>query len=104
MTELVDRIQDLIAAPCGDLDLLERTLTDGYAHALSLEAEQLRLERRISEVAHGISNGDTAEKARELSVLTKELDGCAVDAEMLRSLLDELRRRASDARLSNFSN
>jgi hypothetical protein len=98
LTELVSRIQDLISAPAGDLDAIERTLTDGYAHALTLEAERTRLERRIVEVAHGIQRGDTGEKVRELSVLSKELDGCSVDVVTLRRLLDELRRHASDVR------
>jgi hypothetical protein len=98
MTELVNRIQDLIAAPAGDLAVIERTLTDGYAQALTLEAQQRRLERRIADVAKGIERGDTAEKVRELSKLSRQLDGCTVDATMLRRLLAELRSRADAAR------
>jgi hypothetical protein len=49
MTELLERITDLIEAPERDFELLERTLTDGYARALTLEAEQLHLRRRLAD-------------------------------------------------------
>jgi hypothetical protein len=53
--QLLEQIDELLtASPSSEpatLARLERTLTDGYAHALSLEAERLRLERRMSEVA-----------------------------------------------------
>jgi hypothetical protein len=47
MTELLERIAGLIDAPESDRTLLERTLTDGYARALTLEAEQLRLKSAL---------------------------------------------------------
>lgn len=100
MTELVARIQDLIAAPVDDLDAIERTLTDGYAHALMLEAERARLERRILEVAHGIQRGETNEKVRELSTLSKRLDVNAGSLAKLRALLGELRRHAAEVRVA----
>jgi hypothetical protein len=61
----VEPIEDLLNAPASGaaaptLARLEEALTDGYAHALALEAERLRLERRISEVAHELG------KLREL--------------------------------------
>jgi hypothetical protein len=49
MSELIERITELIESPERDAELLEQTLTDGYARALSLEAEQQRLERRLAE-------------------------------------------------------
>ncbi len=94
MTELLEKINHLIAAPDVDRDQVERTLTDGYAYALSLETEHLRLEKRISEVAHGIQRGDMTKMARELSTLTRELDGTNDDLAKLRSALGVLRRRA----------
>ena len=48
MTELLERITDLLDAPQRDFELLERTLTDGYARALTLEAEQLRLQGQLA--------------------------------------------------------
>ena len=42
MTELFAQIDALLGTSARDLDEIERTLTDGYAQALSLEAEQWR--------------------------------------------------------------
>jgi hypothetical protein len=103
MTELVDRIQDLIAAPAEDLPAIERTLTDGYAHALNLEAERTRLERRIVEVAHGLQRGETSEKVRELTTLAKRLDTNGGDLTKLRGLLGQLRRHADGVRVAQLS-
>lgn len=98
MTELVERIQDLMSAPAGELDAIERTLTDGYAEALTLEAERNRLESRILEVAHGLQRGETGEKVRELSTLAKRLDANGGDLTKLRGLLAQLRRHAEAVR------
>jgi|SRR5437588_8504993 len=100
MTELHDEINALMRTSTRDLDAIERTLTDGYAQALSLEAEKWRLEKRIAEVAQGLQRGDTAKKARELSALAKRLDGNADDLVQLRGLLSELRRHADGVRVS----
>ena len=101
MTELLEKIQDLITTSDRDLDRIERTLTDGYAHALSLEGERWRLERRIAEVAQGIQRGDTAKKARELSTLARRLDGNSGDLVQLRTLLGELRRHGDGVRAAS---
>ena len=68
---LLDEIDELLAEPTpseepATLARLERTLTDGYAHALSLEAERLRLERRMSELAGELHDGNQEQKAEEL--------------------------------------
>lgn len=103
MTELLDQIQALISASARDIDEIERTLTDGYAHALSLEAERSRLERRLNDLAHGIQRGDTAKKARELATLSKRLEGNQDDLSTLRTLLGDLRRHADDVRVGSPS-
>jgi predicted nucleic acid-binding Zn-ribbon protein len=99
MTELLEKINALISAPTRDLDTIERTLTDGYAHALSLEAEKWRLEKRINEVAQSLQRGDTAKKARELETLAKRVEGSVGDLTTLRSLLTDLRRHADAVRV-----
>ena len=101
MTELLTQIQSLIDSENRDLDQLERTLTDGYAHALLLETEKWRLEKRIAQVTQGIECGDLATKAQELSALAKRLDGSVGDLSTLRSLLGELRRHADGVRVGS---
>ncbi|HZQ81284.1 MAG TPA: hypothetical protein VFB25_04840 [Gaiellaceae bacterium] len=101
MTELLTTIQGLIERSDRDIDRIERTLTDGYAHALSLEAERSRLQRRIAEVAQSIQRGDTAKKTRELSALAKRLDGNGDDLTVLRAALGDLRRHADGVRVGS---
>ena len=100
MTDLLQKISNALDGESDhDLDQIENTLTDGYAYALAIEAEQWRLEKRLSAVAHDIERGDVAEKALELSAIARRLDGNAVNLARLRSLLTELRRRANDVRV-----
>lgn len=98
MTDLFEQINALMRTKARDLETIERTLTDGYAHALALEAERWRLEKRIAEVAQTLQRGDTAKKAQELTALAKRLDGNAGDLGQLRGVLSELRRHADDVR------
>jgi hypothetical protein len=99
MNQLHEQISALINTPEGDLDEIERTLTDGYAHVLELEAEKWRLEKRIAEVAQGLQRGDTEQKVRELTTLAKRVDGNIGDLAELRSRLADLRRHAEAVRL-----
>ncbi len=101
MTHVLEQIQAVLAASTPDLDEIERTLTDGYAHALSLEAEKWRLEKRMAEVTSGIQRGDTAQKARELAALSKRLDGNTGDLTYLRARLADLRRHADGVRVGS---
>ncbi|HEV2590869.1 MAG TPA: hypothetical protein VGU02_03150 [Gaiellaceae bacterium] len=90
MTPLLDEIHSLIDAPSVDKDHLERTLTDGYAHALSLETERSRLEKQLNQIVLG---GNTAAHAHELTALAKRLDGNAGQLSRLREVLAQLKRR-----------
>ena len=101
MTELFEQIDALIGSSARDLDQIERTLTDGYAHALSLEAERWRVEKRIQEVAQTLQRGDTAKKARELSALAKRLHESTGSLSALRTRLASLRRHADDVRVGS---
>jgi hypothetical protein len=49
-------------------------------------------------VAQGIQRGDTTRKARELAVLTRQLDGNEGALARLREVLADLRRHASGVR------
>jgi hypothetical protein len=101
MTELLERIQTIISSETRDLDQIERTLTDGYAVALSLEAEKRRLERRMAELTQGIQRGDTVKKARELATLSRRLDGNTGTLARLRALLLDLRTHANGVRIGS---
>jgi hypothetical protein len=99
MTELLQQISALISGSERDLDQIERTLTDGYAYALRLEGERLRLEKRLAEVAQELPAGDLAGKGAELTSLSQRLDGNADELTMLRGRLGELRRYADEVRV-----
>jgi hypothetical protein len=92
MNMLLDQINAVAAEGTSDRFLVERTLTDGYAYALTLESERLRLQKRIEELAQ---RADTKANAKELTLLAKELDGNGLDLSNLRRALSELRRSAS---------
>ena len=98
MTELLDTIQTMISSESNDLVQIERTLTDGYAHALELEAERSRLERQIAQATSGIEEGDPVENARKLATLKRRLDGTAGALTKLRARLADLRGYASSLR------
>jgi hypothetical protein len=101
-TDLNEAIRTLLAAPrqgaeAPSLAELEETLTDGYAHALSLEAERRRIRERIGEVGMELGYG-RSENAEELSSLARRLDSTDGDLASLRDLLATLKRRASEHR------
>jgi len=96
---LLDEIDELLAEPSpteepATLARLERTLTDGYAHALSLEAERLRLERRMSELAGELHDGNQEQKAEELVQVSRRISRTGDEIDHLRATLAELRARA----------
>ena len=99
MTELLEQIQTMISSENDDLAQIERTLTDGYAHALALEGEKLRLERRVAEITQSLDNGHTEENTRELASLAKSIDGNQGALARLRAQLAELRRYADRVRI-----
>ena len=76
---------------------VERTLTDGYAGAMKLEAERLRLERRIGEVAAEVSVEKRGSKTEELAELSIRLTEASGELHHLRELLVAARRRSSAA-------
>lgn len=81
---------------------LEDTLTDGYACALSLDAECDRIERRLAEHAAKLTSESGDEHARELSALARLLGLRRSELESLRDLLALLRAgvQAAQARVA----
>jgi predicted nucleic acid-binding Zn-ribbon protein len=102
---LIHEINTILAAPppptaarTSELSRIERTLTDGYAHALALEAERCRLDRRIREAAADLGGDEDVVTADEISALAHRLASADGDLARLRELLSELRRRAQALR------
>jgi hypothetical protein len=81
----------------GDRALLERTLTDGYAHVLSLEAERWRVQRELRLLAASIGRDDTADKVKQLADLARRIEHQEDDLSRLRELLGRLRRQYTEA-------
>jgi Mg2+ and Co2+ transporter CorA len=99
--ELLERIQALTAAvaegPVLPRSEMEPIVTDGYARALELDAECLRIEQRIDDLTH-----DTAvvghDMARgELPALLRRLREATRQSTELRELLAPLRKIVSRA-------
>jgi len=88
ITELLRMPEDGVGAP--SLDIIESTLTDGYAEALVLEAERTRIERRLGEVAR---DAGREENLREFARLAESLEAADGELESLRSLLRNLQVR-----------
>ena len=97
-TTVLEEIRKLLNAPADGagaptLARLEDTLTDGYAQALALEAERLRLERRLGEVAREADGGDPSRLSAELTLLASRLTRADGELAKLRALLGSLVER-----------
>jgi DNA-binding FadR family transcriptional regulator len=95
LASLLQRIHSLVDARGVDpakplLTEMEHTLTDGYARALELEAERLRIERRIAELAHGLDGPEQAVELRHLAARLRTADD---DLASLRNVLAALQQR-----------
>jgi DNA-binding FadR family transcriptional regulator len=95
LVPLLQRIRSLVDANGSDpanplLTEMEHTLTDGYARALELEAERLRLERRIGELAHNLEGPGQVGELRRLAERLRTADDNLM---ALRQVLAELQRR-----------
>ena len=100
---VIDDILELLSAPRATasgpfLERVDVTLTDGYAHALQLEAERRRIERRIAEIVAGLSNRTSHRHEPELVSLSERLMSANADIAALRTLLTSLRDRRSELR------
>lgn len=94
---LIDRVRALLDWSSKDprgpkVEELEHTLTDGYAAALALEGECLRIGKRIGEL--GVDGSESTQLRGRLRETEDELS-------RLRDLLAVLRRRTEAARASS---
>jgi hypothetical protein len=98
--DLVQRIRALLDASAEGGGLarkeVEPTLTEGYARALALEGECLRLENRIDQLTRAIADGLEV-PAGKLSALLRRQHETEQQWEDLRALLVPLRRLVAKA-------
>jgi hypothetical protein len=95
IASLLQRVRSLVDAHGADpgeplLTEMEHTLTDGYARALELEGERLRLERRIGELAHGLDGPEQADELRQAAEQLRRTDD---ELANLRNVLAALQQR-----------
>ena len=100
---LTQDILELLDAPepaetTSFLERLDATLTAGYAHALQLEAERRRLERRIGEIAAKLEDDGHGPDVDELAGLGRRLVSANENIVSLRRLLTDLRHRRTSIR------
>lgn len=104
---VLDEIAKLLRLPeagtdAPSLDRVEQTLTEGYAHALALDAEKLRLERRLGALAR-VANTDAPEVAEELAYVAERVASTQGELTRLRAVLASLQARASELRAASES-
>ena len=99
--ELLGRIQALTDAMAEGSALprseMEPIVTDGYARALELDAECLRIERRIDDLTHDTVVVGHEMPSGELSALLKRLQEATRQSTELRELLAPLRKIVAEA-------
>ena len=98
--DLVQRIHALLDASAQGAGFprkeVEPTLTEGYARALELEGECLRLECRIERLTRAVAEGREISSG-EFSALLKRLHDTEQQTEDLRALLVPLREVVAKA-------
>jgi hypothetical protein len=71
----------------------EDTLMDGYAHALTLEAERTRLEHRFAVLAQAVAENRERHRLAELRSLRQRISRVDEELVHLRGVLTAVRRR-----------
>ena len=98
--DLLERIGALIDANKAGVGLprheVEPTLTEGYARALELDGECLRLEHRIDRLTREVADGHSV-PAGKLSGLLRRLHDTEHESADLRALLAPLRELVAKA-------
>lgn len=97
---LLERITSLLKNRSADPEKplvteMEDTLTDGYARALELEGERLRIERRIGHLAHRVDGPEQADELRALAGRLRDVD---IELDRLRGQLGALQRHLEQTR------
>ena len=91
---VLDDIRALTAAPAPLLDQVERTLADGYACALQIEAERWRLRQLLEERAASLGESPGSEDVVEVTDLGQGIARTDCELAELRAALLKLRETA----------
>jgi hypothetical protein len=105
LAPLLDRIRLLAEEPLDApaerlLDRMEHTLTDGYALALALEGQSLRIEKEIAVTLARVKDGGAS---TGLEALADRLAATERDLRSLRAHLASLRIRTETVRATAFT-
>jgi hypothetical protein len=92
-TAVLHDIRLLTVAPAPPLDKVERTLADGYACALGIEAQRIRLQRELEGSAAGAAN-DRLPRMDEVAGLARGIARADAELGELRAALVELAQTA----------
>src|SRR5205085_9321448 len=90
---VLEDIRTLATAPSPLLEQVERTLADGYACALGIEAQRLRLQRELEDQAVRLSQ-QAGQKVDEVAGLAQGIARADQELAELRAALVELARTA----------
>jgi hypothetical protein len=90
---VLDDIRTLTRAQAPLLEQVERTLADGYACALGIEAQRIRLQRELEGRAAGLAS-PARRKVDEIAGLAQGIARADVELAELRTALIELARTA----------
>jgi ABC-type phosphate transport system auxiliary subunit len=80
------------------VDRAEHTLTNGYARALALETERVRLKKRMVELADGLHDRNGDAPTEELATVARRLADTGTELKHLRRILARLRARTHAVR------
>jgi hypothetical protein len=95
---VLTEIRSLLDAPASAEQppraVVEDTLTNGYAYALALEGERLRIERRLRALLHEEPGPSARVRWEEIGELTRRLADADRELAGLRALLSSLRAQS----------
>jgi hypothetical protein len=95
MTTVIETIEELLERSSDTpLAAIEDTLTTGYASALELERERLRIERHLRDLIRNQG------RRRDIVAASEELDATEERLSSLRLLLARLRKHVYDPRVA----
>ena len=97
---VLDDIRRLTLASTPLLEQVERTLADGYACALAIEAERLRLQEKLEERAVTLAESPGSRRVAEVAGLAQGVRRAADELAELRAALAGLSEKARRLRVA----